>query len=284
MSSIRGPQDSAHNLWKMLTAFETTRPRCSGRGDSRILSASVRAWSFGSKWITSFVRWRGMWFSRMSSTRPPCGSTTVTPAPAAMSVAIMFRRSVDLRAPVAPKIAMCLRRASGGMAKASPRSKMPSSLMPIRREVIIGVNALKFTGEGIAEQLLSNNARPCLGANRVDLIPTLVFALVTFLCHTSLREVKCGKNKRRIIIGRSTSLLGRGDEVVAMGRHTNGQSDDSFVFHPPGNTGWVYRGRQASERLRVASRPLLDWYGLSFDHGRHLDEAISAEPRAISAL
>src|SRR6266853_449146 len=35
--------------------------------------------------MMSFVRCRGMWFSKISSTSCPCGSTTVTPWPAAMS-------------------------------------------------------------------------------------------------------------------------------------------------------------------------------------------------------
>src|ERR1017187_8729383 len=126
-----------------------------GTIDDALLEAGFTFREVKQNWLGFLVS--GMWFSRMSSTRPPCGSTTVTPAPAAMSVAIMFRRSVDLPAPVAPKIAMCLRRASGGMAKASPWSKMPSSLMPIRSGVIIEVNALKFTGEGIAEQTDSKN-------------------------------------------------------------------------------------------------------------------------------
>ena len=58
--------------------------------------------------------------------RSPWGSITVTPVPAEMSQAAMFRSRVLLPAPVVPKIAMCLRLASGRTAKCSSRAKSGS--------------------------------------------------------------------------------------------------------------------------------------------------------------
>ena len=49
MSSSRGPQDPAHNFEKMLTTWETTRPRCSLRGQSSPFSPRTCAPFFGSK-------------------------------------------------------------------------------------------------------------------------------------------------------------------------------------------------------------------------------------------